>query len=147
VTQGILWTPAIEAELERLLGLEENLSYEQIARKMTKDFGQTFTKNSCIGKARRMRMPPRAPKPYERTFGDRPRKPPRPDQPIEPVWPKHQKDGFTIYQLRDSDCRWIYAELMDDPPYSYCGKRTELGGSYCPEHIGCVYVKPGKRWD
>jgi len=144
MTPGILWTSEIEARLVELLGLEENLSYELIARQLTREYGMAFTKNSCIGKGRRLNMPPRPPRDYER----RPAAPilVKPDAPIEPKLPKPKKDGINIYQLRDSTCRWIFCELMDPPPFRYCGRRTQLGNSYCDKHAVVVYNQPRKTW-
>ena len=54
-----VWTPEALDLLETLAGLEENLTYSEIARRMTAQFGIRFTKNSCIGRGRRLGLPPR----------------------------------------------------------------------------------------
>jgi hypothetical protein len=115
--------------LETLAGLEENLTYSEIAQQMTATLGTTFTKNSCIGRGRRMGLPPRPPREH--------RAPPQSSAgaPIPARIPKPKNGQFlTIYQLRSGVCHWPEAELMDSPPFLYCGKRTQLGNSFCPGH-------------
>lgn len=72
------WTPQIQERLIELMASDPNLTYKQAAARMTAEFGMQFTKNSCIGKGRRLGIPPR-PKP-------------------EPL---------NIYQLRDDLKKWM----------------------------------------
>ena len=51
--KGIEWTTEMLEMLEAQLGLEEAPTYRVVAERMTEAFGVTFTKNSCIGRARR----------------------------------------------------------------------------------------------
>ena len=79
--KGITWTSEMLEMLEAQLGLEEALTYRVVAERMTKAFGVPFTKNSCIGRARRLKMPPRPPRPeYVRKPAARKSKARRPDR-------------------------------------------------------------------
>ena len=145
----IVWTPQIDDALETLLGLEENLTYLQVAAKMNELFGGGFTRNCCIGRAGRLRLPPRAirPRPIN------PRKPKakvitmpvRVDAPILPkeAVRKGNSRYLTIYQLDYGVCKYPSG---DSPPYTYCGHATHGGASFCPDHYAVCYQKPRKEF-
>jgi hypothetical protein len=135
------WTPRALEMLEQLAGLEENLTYREIAERMTAELGVTFTKNSCIGRGRRMGLPPRPPREHRAAPSLAPAD--AVSAPILPRIPK-PKDGrlLTIYQLRRGVCHWPESELMERPPFLYCGKHTRLGNSFCPGHSRIAYGQP-----
>lgn len=148
MSKKIEWTAEIDDFFETLLGQEENLTFKQIAQLMTERFDLPFTKNGCVGRAHRARMPPRAPHRVAR----KPRKakvitmPVRVDAPIPPKEALRltADRALTIYQLQYGDCR--YPGNEERPPYSYCGRATRDGASYCPDHHRVVYQTPSKRW-
>jgi hypothetical protein len=107
----IVWTKEMDIALKVLI--EEGVSYKQIAKQLSAAYGLKFTKNSCVGRANRLRRP----------------SPPPPQK-------------VTIYDLRDDRCKWILGAVNDKPPYLYCGKPTgELGISWCPVHARKVFNK------
>lgn len=125
-----IWT---EEVIETFLGLVNNpdrLGYTEIARRLSARFDYTFTKNACIGKARRLGVPPR------------------------PVWegntyriPKRKlrlvdNPGIPIEELERNTCKFILDKVESRPPYSYCGLPVaNEGGSWCKVHIEKVYAK------
>jgi hypothetical protein len=136
----IEWTSEIQDAFETLLGLEENLTFKEIAKRLTEQFAPLqFTKNACVGRAHRARLPLR-PKSKGKTM------PIRIDAPILPIEAQRPPNGYdlTIYQLHAGDCR--YPSEGDRPPYTYCGRPVEEGLSYCPEHCAVVYHAPKQRW-
>lgn len=123
-----IWTPKAVDVLMTLTANDINMSYRQVAEVLTKQFGRTFTKNCCIGKARRMKLPPRPVK-Y--------RKPQRNvDAPIVlPVEKRVKGASLTIYQTREGDCKWPLGKVEDKPPFDYCGRPTvSVGMPYCLQH-------------
>lgn len=135
----IEWTNEVQDCFETLLGREENLTFREIAKRLTDQFGIPFTKNACVGRAHRMRLPPRP------AHAAKPKKLKgkmmsiRVDAPILPPEAQRPPNGYdlTIYQLHEGDCR--YPSKGDRPPYTYCGHPTESGLSYCPAHCDIVY--------
>jgi GcrA cell cycle regulator len=146
MSHKIDWTAEIQDAFETLLGLEENLTFEEIARRLTDQFGLPFSKNACVGRAHRMRLPPRPerPKVHRKLKGKT--MPIRIDAPILPPEAQRAPNGhdLTIYQLHAGDCRYPSDEAR--PPYTYCGHPTESGLSYCPNHCKIVYHAPNKKW-
>lgn len=146
----IEWTSEIQDAFETLLGLEEALTFNEIAKRLSEQFNLPFTKNACVGRAHRMRLPPRPARPEVPSNKKRKSKgkmmPIRVDAPILPpeaVAPSNGH-GLTITQLHAGDCRYPSDDAR--PPYTYCGKPAHGGLSYCPEHCAIVYHAPNKRW-
>ena len=69
------------------------------------------------------------------------------DAPILPPEAWHPDDGnkLTIYQLRQGDCHWPLGEMLDHPPFLYCGKQAFDGDVYCPEHMERAHGTGAKR--
>lgn len=140
----IEWTSEIQDVFETLLGLEQNLTFQEIAKRLSEQFApRQFTKNACVGRAHRVRLPPRPVKPRKSKGKTMPI---QIDAPILPVEAQRAPNGhdLTIYQLRDGDCHYPSDEAR--PPYTYCGHATRDGLSYCPEHCKIVYQAPKQRW-
>jgi hypothetical protein len=55
------WTVQAQRRLVELMASDQDLTYKQAAAIMTAEFDFKFTKNSCIGKGRRLGIPPRKP--------------------------------------------------------------------------------------
>lgn len=108
----MIWTEEMKETLRTFAGYE-NFSYKDIAKLMTAEYGTEFTKNGCIGMARRIGIPRREPV-------------------IKPVIKPKE---FTIYDLEWGMCKWPLGEPYDRPPFLYCGKTTgNTGRSWCPMH-------------
>ena len=142
-----VWTAEALELLETLAGLEENLTYREIAARMTEQLGTRFTKNSCIGRGRRMRLPPRPSRAHREPSPNLQPEVPQAFIPIEPIEARVKRNGrdLTMLQSRAGTCRW--PSDGDRPPYTYCGKPvSEIGGSWCREHYDVVHQKPRKTW-
>jgi hypothetical protein len=140
------WTHEIQDAFETLLGLEEALTFKEIAKRLTDQFGLPFTKNACVGRAHRTRLPLRPERPkIHRTLKGKMMSI-RIDAPILPPEAQRTPNGhdLTIYQLHAGDCR--YPSEGDRPPYTYCGRPALEGLSYCPGHCVLVYQAPKQRW-
>jgi len=148
----IVWTPIIDDALITLLGKEENLTYLQVSAELEKMFGGGFTRNGCIGRAGRLKLPPRAPRPLKEIV-QRAREarskvihmPVRIDAPIEPKEARRHINSrhLTLLQLDFGVCKYPEG---DKPPYLYCGQPTDDGASFCAEHVAVCYQKPRKQW-
>jgi GcrA cell cycle regulator len=122
-----VWTPEVMKFFLVLSKAPENFSYLEIARRLSKRFGHQFTKNACIGKGRRMGLPPREPQPSV-------------SRPVKPKVRIPDPAGIPIEELERGDCKFIYGKLEDRPPFMYCGKPVlQQGGSWCRVHYGRVF--------
>jgi hypothetical protein len=113
------WTAQIEDRLRQLHA--EGLTFKQIAQQLNAEFDTSLTRNACVGRGYRLRLPSRA------TF--------RPGQPQRPL---------TIYQLTSAVCHWPVAG--ERPPYSYCGAPAYQETPFCRKHCAQAYVAPHKHW-
>ena len=59
-------------------------------------------------------------------------------QPFIPI-----AERIALVDLKDHHCRLI---LSDGGPFDkrYCGRKTKMGSSYCPDHHPIVWLKPPK---
>jgi hypothetical protein len=154
VTQAHLGPWLIPGLNERLIELHalsgaDQLSMQVIAEKLSKEFGVVLTKNSVIGRSHRLRLELRDNVPFVRKkVTPMPkRKYHRVDTPIAPVLePRCEEIGISIYQLRDDDCHWPLGEMLDYPPFRYCGKASLFGRPYCKGHSRIAYNMPRERW-
>lgn len=112
--KGVVWTDQIVETFLQIMKEHPNLMYKEIAQMMSDIFNMSFTKNSLIGKARRLKINGEG----------------RADEPI------------TIYDLEWGMCKWPLGEVNDYPPYAYCGEPTgDLGCSWCREHRKRAWTK------
>jgi hypothetical protein len=124
----IVWTIRMDDTLKFLIS--EDVAYNQIARVMSGMYNLKFTKNSCIGRARRLRLPPRPPKVIILPSFVM----------VAPPKPRKQGEPITILELRDGVCHWPLAKVEDYPPFVYCGKPTvDLGCSWCQTHANIAF--------
>lgn len=155
------WNDAATAMLKRLWKV--GISCSAIAREL----GPGFSKNAVIGKAHRLKLPPKAPvmsKSQKRALGkeaaarikaNRPKNgkgQPKPQAiaarmagpkfEIAPVPEEEMGTDVThlvgIMDLKARDCRWISGAPLN--VHGYCGKRAQEDSSYCPEHHRRVYM-------
>lgn len=112
------WTPEACAVLARLWP-ESGTTAEQIARKMTNDFGRKFTKNGVISKASRMGLPLRIGQHFK--GNGLPRK--NRSQSAPPIGAGSEPA---------KPCHWV----VGDPngAWSYCGGAVRPKHYFCPEH-------------
>ena len=124
------WTAASEARLRELVGSGTTLL--RCSEILTEEFSMPFSKNSCVGKNRRMSRSPmqqwvQATMAARRERAAR-RKPPRAPTPPR----KHAGTGkVRLENLENNDCRW---PCGDRPPFLYCGNARKEGSPYCAEH-------------
>lgn len=55
------------------------------------------------------------------------------------------KYNVDITGLTGATCRWPMGEMLDHPPYQYCGCSPVEGLPYCAAHCRLAYVAPGSR--
>lgn len=112
------WTEEMKKTLKTMAN--ENISYTNIAKRMSAVYSVTFTKGSVIGMAGRIGVP-RRPSPIKSV--------------ITGIRAKLiHREPVTIYQLGHGMCKWPMGEPYDKPPFMYCGKNTEDSCSWCPTH-------------
>jgi hypothetical protein len=117
----VVWTKEMKETLMKIASENPMMSYRDIAKRMSSVFGVTFTKNSLIGKARRLGVPQRPPA----------------------IKPAVKKDApVTLYNLQSGCCKWPLGKFEDKPPYLYCGKDTgDISISWCPVHCRKAFGK------
>jgi hypothetical protein len=55
-------------------------------------------------------------------------------------------DPIPIEQLDRSNCHYPLGEMLDRPPYLYCGMPALEGFSWCAKHYRKVYVPTRSRF-
>jgi GcrA cell cycle regulator len=137
------WTPERVELLKQLW--TEGYSASQIADKFKHT---TFTRCSVIGKARRLKLEPRAPRqprrhkanggvPKPPTPPPRPR-PPEPPPPPQPAAPRMR--ALTFFRLKPNHCRWPLGSWFE-PARLFCGADKDAGEIYCPFHRRMARVR------
>jgi len=146
------WPDVMINRLTRLHA-DPQRSFKAIAEQLSREFGVRITKNSCIGKARRLGLKQRAkgtPKPKQKPRSRSPRaiEPPvetivpvRPAWTVEPPVLPASSGRITIYQLQRGVCHFPFG---NQPPYAYCGNTTTRSSPWCPHHERVVYPRGHK---
>ena len=127
----IEWTSEMIFELQRLQALEENLTFNTIAKLMSEKFGVAFTRNSMVGKAYRLGLPPRPLRePVAKPCAITPR------SSLPPIIRKRKMYRTRLIELLEGQCKWPAGE----GPYFFCGKPSTGDGSpYCAFHASLAY--------
>jgi hypothetical protein len=131
------WTPDVIEAFNALLTERPMLTYRQIAARLSEVNGWYFSKNSCIGYAKRIGVPNRKPgQPSRKGKTLKPRA--KPHVPTTRLIAPHFKQQpsrrigkLRIYELNHGECRW---PVDAKTPYFFCGLRQVEGSSYCIEH-------------
>jgi GcrA cell cycle regulator len=119
----------------------EGWSASQIANKFR---GVAFTRCAVIGKARRLKLEPRAPRQPRRHKANGVPKPPmppprpRPPPPPPPVAPRMRQLAF--FKLKPHHCRWPLGEVLE-PARLFCAADKDAGEIYCPFHRRMARVR------
>ena len=140
------WDGAAKARLAELWG--ENLSGQQIAEVMSREFSRNYTKNAVTGQAHRMKLPQRE-SPIKR--GVTPKRKRRDTSKVrqalktencasEPAvrfgtWSMAGGGRFAS-QSGYKTCQWLHGCPKDR---HFCGKPTVGGSSWCEEHYRIVF--------
>lgn len=151
------WTEESIAALRKYRA--EKLSFLVCAKLLTQKFEGNFTRNACIGKAAREKIPG----PTHRT--GRPRKPKR-ENTAFPFLQRgktavqlardearraalaavaelnHSIHAVTFDNLDSMHCRWMLGEPSEQ---MYCGADQIAGSSYCLRHHVVAYTSPKER--
>lgn len=135
------WTAERDAVLVRLWA--EGYSASQIADQI---MGVTVTRCAVIGRAHRLKLPPRkareparTPRP-RRTRGFVPKPPAPPPRPIPPPPPPPgapQMRRLSLVELKPHHCHWP----IGDGPFLFCGADAASGEVYCPFHQRIARVR------
>lgn len=135
------WTTEHDDRLKTLIG--RSMKFTAIAATLNKEFQTSYTKNACIGRARRKGFVTQRPagkaqsETIRQTFHSGPRAPRRPPTvnpltallalpPSEP----HSGPLVALLDLEPHHCRFIPGE----PSAGFCGAPKAPGLSYCAHH-------------
>jgi len=153
------WTPQLTARFRHLIA--HGVSYAEIAKALSLEFHVRLTKNACVGKGRRLRVPLRKP-PRKRLCLKRnaPRNPeqrnPRPSAARSLPRPRKRKlrahplrrrkrrepqnrlRDLPLIALLPTSCRWPTGHSA---PFTFCGDNKVEGSSYCLKHT--LIASPG----
>lgn len=121
------WTDKKIEMLKRLWG--RGMTASQIAT----EIGEGITRNAIIGKAHRLKLPSRpSPVKPETEAKVAPRQSLKPKTNVIPPSPTDHK-GLSLLELNESTCKWPIGHPGDKDFY-FCGKPSQPGITYCPEH-------------
>ena len=120
--------PGIDARLRELH--RQGLFFSEIAQGLNAEYGTELTRYACIGRAHRLDLPNRPNILVER----------------KPKPPPIVHDPIPIQQLDRSNCHYPLGEMLDRPPYLYCGMPALEGFSWCAKHYRKVYVPTRSRF-
>lgn len=150
-----IWTYAMVKHFVQLHRDPRDYSFGQMSRMMSEEFNITLTRNALIGKARRLGLPMRdQTKPPRKPIGKTMIKA-RTMREIEAPIPAiidvqlpglHVVSGLNIYQTTHRDCKWPLGEMLDRPPYVYCGNPVVDGCPYCKKHATRAFNAPRTTW-
>ncbi|MCK5446371.1 MAG: global cell cycle regulator GcrA-like protein [Rhodospirillaceae bacterium] len=131
-----IWKPEQISQLTDLW--DTGLPTSAIGKKMG------ITKNSVIGKARRMGLPAR-PSPIRMGGPSRRKRAPKKAIKIKKEIILRPKD-IPLVPLIDlgNGCPWPYGDPQDDD-FGFCGQQKDGKKAYCAEHNERAYLKPKKR--
>lgn len=134
---------------DRLVALRESkqLSTRDIAGILSSEFHCNVSRNSIIGKIKRMALPSYRPAPKPSA---KPARSPRPrgrparraplPAPLPPEPEPFRCDALpTLLELKQTDCRFPYGT---HPRVVFCGRPQVKGHSFCIAHMAVVWVKP-----
>lgn len=145
---SVPWTTDKEDRLRVLVA--EGKSF----RAMAAELG--VTKNACIGKAHRLRLPPKEPAPRAKVAKPAPlpprrakpaapiakRTPSRPARPRPRSRRRRPDGGVTFANLTSEMCRWPLFEGTE--PFHmkhYCGAEPVRGSPYCKTHTTAAFAR------
>ncbi len=125
------WTPERVDAVTRLWN--EGLTTAEIGRLVG------MSKNAVVGKAHRLRLPPRPSPIKQRGRGIRSVPKAASPKPVKPRLVSHLTVG-------NAACKWPFGH-PDEPGFHFCGERALLGKPYCQEHYERAYVPAKPRSD
>lgn len=124
------------------------------APKIAKEIGPEFTKNSVIGKARRLGLPIHAYKLPSRPRKSKPKRPrmirmkpaPKVEELLHDRPPSEdRKTWIPFMDLTSKNCRAIMGTSYEDGLAMFCPNPTDGIESYCPHHCGIYYNPRSSR--
>jgi len=118
------WTFAVTAKLKTLY--LEKTSTKEIARILSDETGQVFTRSGVAGKISRLRLRSPFKQPFKKLRVISPRAKP----PLSAPRKQYAGPPVPLLQLKEASCRWPVAE--EDGQHLFCGQQAV--GTYCPEH-------------
>ena len=136
--------PGLVARLKDLHS--QRLAFRRIAEILSVEYSHEFTRNSIIGKSRRLGLPhcqkpPKVtPKPRKRRTQMRPPKPRV--EPSPPIAPVAINGRLSLLDLTDDVCHWPYG---DHPNVTYCGEPV-FRRLYCSGHCEIAYTTTRERY-
>lgn len=140
--------------------IETGISTAQVATKLSRDTGQSFTRNMVIGKARRMDIPLLGLRKSSTASAKEKKTKPVSDRVVK--LKKFARAAptamtlaevvanpklLTILEISSGQCYWPTSHAFDLSPKDirFCGHPTEGGDSWCNAHKRVGYVEPHNR--
>lgn len=130
---------------------DRGMSFAQISADMNATFGTAYSRNACIGKAKRLGLkqsskpaPPPRPKRERRQPQIRAerRGPPLASVEYEAIECEPINHiGVSIYELTTETCRWPIGTPGHED-FCFCGNAPISGLPYCPGHSRLAYRVP-----
>lgn len=140
---------------EKIVLLRQRWAEGISATKIAEEIGPEFSRNSVIGKARRLGLPRHA---YKQP--SRPRPPSKPKRspmirvkatamvdvsvPIQAP-PEDRQQWVPFMDLTSKHCRAILGQSYDDGLALFCPNPKDDTESYCPHHMGIYYNPRSSR--
>jgi hypothetical protein len=121
------WNFAVIARLKTLHS--EKTSTKEIARILSDETGQMFTRSGVAGKISRLGLRLRQQRPSMKLRVIPPRAEPRLSA------PRYTGPAVPLLQLKEASCRWPVAE--EDGQHLFCGQ--DAVGTYCRTHARIAY--------
>ncbi|SRR6266567_4143171 len=156
------WTPPQDEMLKRLIA--RGISHTDVAARINKTFGTTYTRNSTIGRSSRKKFKSKIPvgghKSKKRRGLKKQAKPERSERtmfkpmsgpkliPAELAPPQVieiEPRRVTLLELRTGECRWPISGYPVDEPLYFCGLNAEIDKPYCWHHCALAYRAPEPR--
>lgn len=134
------WTAERDATLVQMWA--DGYSASQIAKQLE----DAVSRCAVIGRAHRLKLPPRAARQKARKRERKPRmfvpKPPAPPRQPQPPPPPNEPKmrRVPLLKLRAHDCRWP----LGDGPFLFCSTDVAEGRAYCPYHCARAYIRSGR---
>lgn len=133
---------------------EGGISFAKIAAEINTQHGSSFSRNACIGKAKRLGLIKRhtvtstlkaqRAKPKRRMVFKKTRPEDREPPQLDVDMPSPDHLDITFFDLKNnfSECRFMQGDGLAG---TYCGQPVQEGSSYCSFHHRLCYTKPDTR--
>lgn len=155
-----IWGEAVVSAFKSYCDLK-TFSYSEIAARLTTQFGISFTRNACIGKAGRLGIVA----PHSNQHPLAPAKRAVAKVRVRTRKPRMVKTGFANFAMRKQEsaeyklraieivCETSFEDVtgcrypVGDGPFLFCNGKQQEGSSFCTAHHALCWVAPRSRRD